>query len=177
MGYRLRVLSESNPMNSNMTGFRWFANIIAVSEYPIFGSVQLNMGYRTCIAIHCMIKMIDVLSPFKQGIVYNSGTTHCFIARCYRIQDVTPTCPVSGGPFDILGGWGYPLLTRSDFFLLAEILNCQGQNVFFLPFRTRIFSHYFQGQIVFPKRITPPPPKKKKKKINNNNNNNNNNNK
>ena len=38
MGTHLRVLSESFPMNTNMTGFRWFLKIFAslcfVRKYP-----------------------------------------------------------------------------------------------------------------------------------------------
>ena len=29
MGTHLRVLSESSPMNTNITGFRWFSKIFA----------------------------------------------------------------------------------------------------------------------------------------------------
>ena len=29
MGIHLRVLSESYPMNSNITGFRWFSKVFA----------------------------------------------------------------------------------------------------------------------------------------------------
>ena len=46
MGTHLRVLSESYPMNTNMTGFRWFSKIFG-QKLPCIGRVKIPARLMT----------------------------------------------------------------------------------------------------------------------------------
>ena len=50
MGTHLRVLIKSCPMNSNMTGFRWFSEIFA---FLCFGLKEPQLGYFRPMAQGC----------------------------------------------------------------------------------------------------------------------------
>ena len=47
MGTHLRVLSESYPMNTNMTGFRWFSKIFV--SLCLMDESSLSFGRAKCL--------------------------------------------------------------------------------------------------------------------------------
>ena len=60
-GTHLRVLSESYPMNTNMTEFRWFSKV--------FASFALNDGSLS-------IGMVNHLTEFRQKPLYTDTISY-----------------------------------------------------------------------------------------------------
>ena len=70
MGTHLRVLSESFPMNTNMTGFRWFSKIFAIcasgeSSLSIRRVIKLPGFNEACLdedveesSLYCVISIL-----------------------------------------------------------------------------------------------------------------------
>ena len=58
MGTRLRLLSESYPMNTNVTGFKWFSKIFAFLCFgmkvasALEGSHIIQIGFSQIIYLH-----------------------------------------------------------------------------------------------------------------------------
>ena len=64
MGINLRVLSENYPMNTNMTGFRWFSKSFA----------SLCFEWELALALEGLIQLMFVALEYEQrnsGIFYH----------------------------------------------------------------------------------------------------------
>ena len=99
MGTHLRVLSESFPMNTNLTGFRWFSNTFCIflpwakvasalqglMLNPFDAEVTFIKGTKTFQTLPCWYSLDsprEVLSdeyPYARVSVISQLFSHCFV--------------------------------------------------------------------------------------------------
>ena len=105
IGTHLRALSESYPMNTNMSGFRWFSKI-AVSL--CFGQSSLSIGLDNyyCNFISCWIDIHPLYFWLNLNKITSKSLILCFEYVCRCVVWILGIKLVFGSFVGIGWGWG-----------------------------------------------------------------------